>query len=76
MNMTTTLERRAAATVSDPRWAAVVARDPQADGQFVYAVVVAVAFHVRVVLGEEPWLARTHGTQWEHYSSCVPRWFW
>ncbi len=23
---------------NDPRWAAVVARDPQADGQFVYAV--------------------------------------
>ena len=30
-------------------------------GQFVYAVVVAVAFHLRVVLGEEPWLARTYG---------------
>jgi len=26
------------ATENDPRWAAVVARDPQADGQFVYAV--------------------------------------
>jgi len=25
-------------TQDDPRWAAVVARDPQADGQFVYAV--------------------------------------
>ncbi len=36
--MTTTLERRAAATVSDPRWAAVVARDTRADGDFVYAV--------------------------------------
>jgi len=47
-----------------------------APGQFVYAVLVAVAFHVRVVLGEEPWLARTHGTHWEHYSSHVPRWFW
>ena len=45
-------------------------------GQFVYAVVVAVAFHLRVVLGEEPWLARTYGTQWEHYSSRIPRWFW
>jgi AraC family transcriptional regulator of adaptative response/methylated-DNA-[protein]-cysteine methyltransferase len=29
---------RAAATVSDPRWAAVVARDPQADGKFFYSV--------------------------------------
>lgn len=28
----------AAATVGDPRWAAVVARDPAADGQFYYAV--------------------------------------
>jgi len=26
------------ATENDPRWAAVVARDPRADGQFVYAV--------------------------------------
>jgi protein-S-isoprenylcysteine O-methyltransferase Ste14 len=42
----------------------------------VYAVAVAIAFHLRVVLGEEPWLARTHGMQWEHYSSRVPRWFW
>jgi protein-S-isoprenylcysteine O-methyltransferase Ste14 len=45
-------------------------------GQFVYAVIVAAAFHLRVVLGEEPWLARTDGAQWEHYSSRVPRWFW
>jgi AraC family transcriptional regulator of adaptative response/methylated-DNA-[protein]-cysteine methyltransferase len=36
--MTTTHERRAAATVSDPRWAAVLARDAGADGRFVYAV--------------------------------------
>jgi len=28
----------AAATLADPRWAAVVARDPGADGQFFYAV--------------------------------------
>lgn len=43
---------------------------------FVYAMGVAVAFHLRIVLGEEPWLARTHGAQWERYSSRVPRWFW
>jgi AraC family transcriptional regulator of adaptative response/methylated-DNA-[protein]-cysteine methyltransferase len=30
--------RRAHAITSDPRWAAVVARDPRADGTFVYAV--------------------------------------
>ncbi|MGH8178765.1 MAG: methyltransferase family protein [Steroidobacter sp.] len=42
----------------------------------VYALAVAVAFHLRVVLGEEPWLARTHGGEWEQYSSRVPRWLW
>jgi AraC family transcriptional regulator, regulatory protein of adaptative response / methylated-DNA-[protein]-cysteine methyltransferase len=31
-------EMLAAATVSDPRWAAVVARDPEADGKFFYSV--------------------------------------
>ena len=39
-----------------------------------YAALVAVAFHLRVVLGEEPWLARTHGVQWQEYSQAVPRW--
>ncbi|HET7866113.1 MAG TPA: bifunctional DNA-binding transcriptional regulator/O6-methylguanine-DNA methyltransferase Ada [Burkholderiaceae bacterium] len=38
MNMSTRAEMRAAATVSDPRWAAVAARDPRADGSFVYSV--------------------------------------
>ena len=42
----------------------------------IYALVVVVAFHLRVVLGEEPWLARTHGEQWEQYCAHVPRWFW
>jgi len=36
--MTTKSEMLAAATVSDPRWAAVVTRDPQADGKFFYSV--------------------------------------
>ena len=40
----------------------------------VYAGVVMIAFHLRVVLGEEPWLARTHGAQWAEYKSQVPRW--
>jgi len=44
-------------------------------GLFGYAVIVATAFHLRVVLGEEPWLARTHGEQWDAYASRVPRWF-
>jgi AraC family transcriptional regulator of adaptative response/methylated-DNA-[protein]-cysteine methyltransferase len=38
MNASTKAERLAAATVSDPRWAAVVARDPAADGKFFYSV--------------------------------------
>ena len=38
MNTTTNTEMLAAATVSDPRWAAVVARDRKADGSFFYSV--------------------------------------
>jgi len=41
----------------------------------IYALVVMVMFHLRVVLGEEPWLARTHGAEWVRYRSRVPRWF-
>ena len=40
----------------------------------VYALAVAAAFHLRVVLGEEPWLARTHGEAWDRYTAQVPRW--
>jgi protein-S-isoprenylcysteine O-methyltransferase Ste14 len=45
-------------------------------GLLVYAVVIAIAFHLRVVLGEEPALARAHGDAWRQYASRVPRWFW
>src|SRR5687768_7775848 len=38
MNMTTKSETLAAATVADPRWAAVTARDATADGTFFYSV--------------------------------------
>jgi protein-S-isoprenylcysteine O-methyltransferase Ste14 len=31
-------------------------------------------FHLRVVLGEEPWLARRYGDEWERYRAGVPRW--
>ncbi len=41
----------------------------------IYTLVVAVGFHLRVVFGEEPWLAQTHGAQWSAYSSQVRRWF-
>jgi AraC family transcriptional regulator of adaptative response/methylated-DNA-[protein]-cysteine methyltransferase len=38
MNMSNPTEMRALATVSDPRWPAVLARDPAADGNFFYSV--------------------------------------
>lgn len=41
----------------------------------IYALVVMLGFHLRVVSGEEPWLARRHGDQWERYKATVPRWF-
>ena len=39
-----------------------------------YALVVAVAFHLRVVLAEEPFLVRTHAEEWTLYKARVPRW--
>jgi protein-S-isoprenylcysteine O-methyltransferase Ste14 len=41
----------------------------------VYALAVGVGFHLRVVFGEEPWLARTFGVEWVRYRAQVPRWF-
>ncbi|MCW3480314.1 bifunctional DNA-binding transcriptional regulator/O6-methylguanine-DNA methyltransferase Ada [Neisseriaceae bacterium JH1-16] len=38
MNAATTKAEQAAATVSDPRWAAIVTRDAAADGSFYYSV--------------------------------------
>jgi len=40
----------------------------------LYALAIAVAFHLRVVLGEEPYLTRTHGEVWEAYKRRVRRW--
>jgi protein-S-isoprenylcysteine O-methyltransferase Ste14/pimeloyl-ACP methyl ester carboxylesterase len=40
----------------------------------LYALIVMVGFHLRVVFGEEPWLARTHERRWNDYRSRVPRW--
>jgi protein-S-isoprenylcysteine O-methyltransferase Ste14 len=40
----------------------------------IYTSFVIVAFHLRVLFGEEPWLARTHGEAWEKYRARVPRW--
>lgn len=41
----------------------------------VYAVAVAAAFHLRVLVHEEPWLARSFGDRWDAYRARVPRWF-
>jgi protein-S-isoprenylcysteine O-methyltransferase Ste14 len=40
-----------------------------------YALAVGVGFHLRVLFGEEPWLSRTFGKDWENYKGEVPRWF-
>lgn len=40
----------------------------------IYAVIVAVAFHLRVVYYEEPWLGRTHAGTWPAYRARVRRW--
>jgi protein-S-isoprenylcysteine O-methyltransferase Ste14 len=46
----------------------------QSRGLAEYAIVMAVAFHLRVVFGEEPWLARRHGDEWSRYKNQVRRW--
>ena len=45
-----------------------------ARGLYWYTLFVAIAFHVRVVVGEEPWLSRTHGATWDDYAQRVRRW--
>ena len=40
----------------------------------VYGLVVLVAFHLRILFHEEPWLARTFGDAWIRYRQQVPRW--
>ena len=42
---------------------------------WIYAAVVTIAFHLRVTIAEEPWLARTYGAEWARYQARVPRWF-
>lgn len=41
---------------------------------WIYSACVALAFQLRIVFGEEPWLARTHGEQWQAYRARVGRW--
>lgn len=40
----------------------------------VYALLLALAFHLRVVMYEEPTLARLFGAAWERYRRETPRW--
>jgi len=40
----------------------------------LYLGILAVGFHLRVLLAEEPWLRRRFGSEWEEYSGRVPRW--
>jgi protein-S-isoprenylcysteine O-methyltransferase Ste14 len=47
----------------------------QSRGLAIYALAVMLAFHLRVVFGEEPWLAGRYGQQWDRYRALVPRWF-
>jgi protein-S-isoprenylcysteine O-methyltransferase Ste14 len=39
-----------------------------------YLAIVVIAFHLRVVIYEEPKLRALFGTQWESYSAAVNRW--
>jgi protein-S-isoprenylcysteine O-methyltransferase Ste14 len=41
---------------------------------FWYALLMILAFHLRILLGEEPRLAREFGADWLRYRSSVPRW--
>lgn len=45
-----------------------------ARGLYWYTLFVGIAFHIRVVVAEEPWLARTHGPAWDDYARRVRRW--
>ena len=47
----------------------------QSTAHAIYSAAVAAAFYLRVVLFEEPWLARTHGDEWHAYRTRVPRRF-
>jgi protein-S-isoprenylcysteine O-methyltransferase Ste14 len=40
----------------------------------IYAALVTLAFHFRILLFEEPWLEQTHGDEWLAYRARVPRW--
>lgn len=41
----------------------------------IYAALLAIGFHLRVIGYEEPWLARTFGEDWVRYREAVSRWW-
>ena len=41
----------------------------------LYALILVIGFHLRVVFYEEPRLEKQFGDEWKNYSSSVPRWF-
>jgi protein-S-isoprenylcysteine O-methyltransferase Ste14 len=41
---------------------------------FLYVIILAIGFHLRVVRNEEPWLQTHFGSNWELYQQEVPRW--
>jgi protein-S-isoprenylcysteine O-methyltransferase Ste14 len=43
-------------------------------GLLIYAVVLGVAFHLRIVRYEEPRLRKSFGEEWQGYRERVPRW--
>ena len=40
-----------------------------------YGVFLAIAFHLRVLLYEEPVLKKQFGEEWDGYAATVPRWW-
>jgi protein-S-isoprenylcysteine O-methyltransferase Ste14 len=40
----------------------------------LYAAFLAAAFHVRVIVHEEPWLSRRFGPEWSAYAASTRRW--
>lgn len=40
----------------------------------IYAAALAIGFHLRVVINEEPFLERRHGAAWRAYKARTPRW--
>jgi protein-S-isoprenylcysteine O-methyltransferase Ste14 len=47
----------------------------RSSGLLLYLACLAVAFHVRVRLFEEPWLKATFGDDWARYEAEVGRWW-